>query len=112
HDPRGRGPVPDRAVRRRWRPPGRAGPRVWHYDGPQAPLRLVRRGPRAPDLRHLGRLRDRVDEARRSRRLRRTEDLRGLRPGWPTARLPADRDGPAGARRAGLRDAEGMVGID
>src|SRR6187455_641053 len=40
----GRGPVPDRGSRSRGRPPGRTRAGVRHRDGPQAPLRLVRRG--------------------------------------------------------------------
>jgi adenylosuccinate synthase len=57
-DPRGRGaPSPtelfDAGTASAWA----SGARVRHRHGPQAPLRLVRRGARAPDLRHLGRLR-------------------------------------------------------
>jgi adenylosuccinate synthase len=60
--------------------PGRPwGHEFGHRDGPQAPLRLVRRGAGAPDLRDLGRERDRADQARRARRARDAEDLHRLR---------------------------------
>ncbi len=44
HHPRGRRSVPVGTGRRRRPAPWRAGPRVRHRHGPQAPLRLVRRG--------------------------------------------------------------------
>ena len=71
YHPRGRGPFPDRAARRGRPAPWRAGARVRHRHGPQAPLRLVRRGAGAPDLRHLGRERHRADQAGRAGRVRR-----------------------------------------
>ena len=51
HDPRGRGAVPDRAVRRDRRTDRPEGPGIRRGDRTQAPLRLVRRDPRAPDRR-------------------------------------------------------------
>ena len=68
HDARRRGPVPDRAVRRRRRAPAQDRRRVRHHDRPAAPLRLVRRADRALRRAHQRRHRLRPHQARRADR--------------------------------------------
>jgi hypothetical protein len=89
------GAVPLRTLRRDRRAHRPARPRIRHRDGPQAPLRLVRRHPRAPDRADIGHRRHRAHQARRARRLRDHQGLRRLPPRWPDDRpLLRPRQGP------------------
>ena len=74
----------------------RARARVRHRDRPQAALRLVRRGARAPGRQGRRHRRHRADQARRARRLRRDQGLRRLH-ARRRAHRPAAR--PAATRR-------------
>ena len=79
HDPRRRGPVPDRAARRLRRAPAQGRRRVRHHHRPPAPLRLVRRRHRPLRRPRQRRHRLRAHQARRAHRPRAGPGLRGLR---------------------------------
>ncbi len=99
----GEGPFPTELLDADGERLGERGHEFGTVTGPQAALRLVRCGAGAPDLRHLGRVGHRADQARRARRVPDAEDLHRLRSGRRAAGLPADRRQPAGARDADLR---------
>ncbi len=111
HDPRRRGPVPDRAARRVGRAAALGRLRVRHHHGPPAPHRLVRRPDHALLAADQRRHRLRADEAGCADRHRADPGVRRVRGGrrapsttcpcpsrTSTTRCRSTRSSPAGTR--------------
>ena len=94
----GEGPFPTELFDETGELIGQKGKEFGVVTGPQAPLRLVRRHPRAPDRAHLRHRRHRADQARHPRRLR--DASRSASATGSTAR-PSTTSRRARARRRG-----------